>query len=56
MNEKAKTLTDLVSDVLYENCCKGKNCYNCKYDTINIDCHISKIIKIIQDYEKENEI
>ena len=51
-----KTLSDLVSDVLYENCCKGKICSNCKYNIENFHCHISMIIKIIQNYEEENEI
>ena len=56
MNKEAKSLSDLVSEVLYENCCKGKLCNNCKYDTANFDCHISSILKIIRDYEKENEL
>ena len=51
-----KTISMLVSDVLYENCCKGKLCSYCKYDTKKFDCHISNILKLIRDYEKENEI
>ena len=57
MKKKAeKTLSDLVADILYENCCKGKNCRDCKYDTPNIDCHISNITRIIENYEKENNL
>lgn len=56
MEKIVKSLSDLVSEVLYENCCKGKICSKCKYDTRKVDCHISMIVKIIQEYEKENEI
>ncbi len=47
-----KKLSDLVADVLFKNCCNGKLCYNCKYDTPNFDCHISAIIKLIKEYEE----
>ena len=33
MDKKVKSLADLVGDILYENCCSGKLCENCKYDT-----------------------
>lgn len=56
MDKKEKSLSDMVSDALYENCCKSKLCKNCKYDTTNFHCHILNILKIIRDYEKENEI
>lgn len=56
MNKEAKTLSELVANILYENCCNGKLCNNCKYDTAKFDCHISNILKLIRDYEKENEI
>lgn len=56
MNKEAKSLSDLVAEVLYRNCCKGKFCNNCKYNTRKYDCHISSILKLIRDYEKENEI
>lgn len=49
-----KTLSEIVADTLYKHCCKGKNCNNCKYDRPHLFCHISKIVKIIEDYEKEN--
>lgn len=51
-----KTISELVSDVLYENCCKGKLCSNCKYDTTDFNCYISTIILMIEKYEKENEL
>lgn len=51
-----KTLSEIVADTLYKHCCKGKNCDNCKYDTSNFDCHITFIIKLVQEYEKENDI
>lgn len=51
-----KTLSELVSEVLYNNYCKGKACKNCKYNTENFYCRISMIIKLIEDYEKENDI
>lgn len=56
MDKKVKSLSDLVSEVLYKNCCKGKICSKCKYDTRKVNCHIINILKIIRDYEKENEI
>ena len=56
MNKKEKSLSDLIADILYEKCCKGKQCKNCKYDTTNFYCHISKIIKIVSDYEKRCNI
>ena len=33
MDKKVKSLADLVGEILYENCCSGKLCKNCKYDT-----------------------
>ena len=51
-----KTLSEIVADTLYNHCCKGKNCRGCKYNTTNIDCHISIIIRIIEYYEKEYDI
>ena len=56
MNKKEKSLSDLIGDTLYENCCKGKQCKNCKYDSTNFYCHIIKIIKIVSDYEKRCNI
>ncbi len=56
MEKKEKSLSDLVSEVLYNNYCKGKACKNCKYNTTEFHCRISMIIKIIEDYEKENII
>ena len=56
MNKKEKSLSDLIADTLYENCCKGKQCKNCKYNTTNTLCHIAMIIKIIDDYEKRCNI
>ena len=56
MDKKEKSLSDLVSEMFYNNCCKSKLCNNCKYDTAKFDCHISNILKLIRDYEKENEI
>ena len=56
MEEKEKSLSDLVSEVLYNNYCKGKACKNCKYNAIGFHCRISMILEIIRDYEKENEI
>ena len=32
MNKKEKSLSDLIADTLYENCCKGKQCKNCNLD------------------------
>lgn len=53
MKEKnSKKLSDLVVDVLYKNCCKGKQCNNCKFDTKNFHCHISAIINLIKEYEE----
>lgn len=54
--EKIKSLSDIVSDAFYENCCKNRICSNCKYDTPNFECHILRIVKLIQNYEKENII
>lgn len=51
-----KTLSDIAGEALYKHCCTGKKCENCKYDRPHLFCHIAKIIKIIQDYEKENDI
>ena len=56
MGKKVKSLSDLVEEILYENCCRGKLCENCKYNTTNLFCHISTIIKIIDDYEKRCNI
>lgn len=48
-----KKLSDIVAESLYQHCCTGKKCENCKYDRPKFHCHISKIIKIIQEYEEE---
>ena len=56
MDKKVKSLSDLVGSILYENCCGGKLCENCKYNTTNLLCHITMIIKIIDDYEKRCNI
>lgn len=56
MDKKEKSLSDLVSEVFYNNCCKSKLCKNCKYNTTNYHCHIINILEIIRDYEKENII
>ena len=56
MNKKVKSLADLVAEILYENCCRGKLCENCKYDTTKSCCHIAVIIKIIEEYEKSFNI
>ena len=52
MDKKVKSLADLAGETLYKNCCSGKLCENCKYNTTNSLCHISTIIKIIDEYEK----
>ena len=52
MDKKVKTLAELVGEILYENCCSGKLCENCKYNTTTTLCQIAMIIKIIDDYEK----
>ena len=52
MDKKVKSLADLVEEILYENCCSGKLCGNCKYYMPNAFCHISMIIKLIDEYEK----
>lgn len=49
-----KTLSEIVADTLFNHCCKGKQCENCKYNRPHLFCHIAKIIKIVQDYEEEN--
>ena len=56
MNKKVKSLSDLVADILYEHYCSGKLCKNCKYNITNTFCHISMIIKIIDEYEKRCNI
>ena len=56
MNKKEKSLSDLIADTLYENCCKGKQCENCEYNTTDLYCHIGKIIRIVDDYEKRCNI
>ena len=56
MDKKVKSLADLVGERLYENCCSGKVCKNCKYNTTNLFCHIATIIRIIDDYEKRCNI
>ena len=52
MDKKVKSLADLVGEMLYEHYCSGKLCENCKYNTTNSLCHISTIIKLIDEYEK----
>lgn len=52
MDKKVKSLSDLVGKILYENCCIGKQCENCKYNTTTQLCHIGTIIKIIDEYER----
>ena len=54
--DKEVKLSDLIAYTLYKECCNGKRCKNCKYDTTNFDCHIAKIIKIVEDYEKRCNI
>ena len=49
-----KTLSEIVADSLFNHCCKGKKCDNCKYNTPHLFCHIAKIIKIVKDYEEVN--
>ena len=56
MDKKVKSLSDLVGEILYENCCSGKLCENCKYNTTSPLCHIAMIIKIIDEYEKRCNI
>ena len=56
MDKKEKSLSDLIEDILYKECCKGKQCKNCKYNITNLHCHISMIIKIVGDYEKRYNI
>ena len=56
MNKKEKSLSDLIADILYENCCIGKLCENCKYNTTSPHCHIAIIIKIVDEYEKRFNI
>ena len=52
MDKKVKSLKDLVEEILYENCCRGKLCKNCKYNTTNLFCDIATIIRIIDKYER----
>ena len=52
MDKKEKSLADLVGEILYEKLCSGKLCKNCKYSTRKPLCHITMIIKIIDEYEK----
>ena len=56
MDKKVKSLADFVGEILYENCCSGNLCENCKYNTTTLLCHIVKIIKIIDEYEKRCNI
>ena len=56
MDKKVKSLSDLVAEILYENCCIGKLCENCKYNRTSPLCHIAMIIKIIDEYEKRCNI
>ena len=56
MDKKVKSLSDLVGEILYEYCCSGKLCENCKYNTTKPLCHIAMIIKIIDEYEKRCNI
>ena len=56
MDKKVKSLSDLVGNILYEYCCSGKLCENCKYNITNSPCHIAMIIKIIDEYEKRCNI
>ena len=56
MDKKVKSLADLAGHTLYKNCCSGKKCDNCKYNTTNSLCHIGMIIKLIDEYEKRNNI
>lgn len=52
MDKKEKSLSELVSDAFYENCCKHKLCSKCEYDTPNFDCHILRIIKIVKSMKR----
>ena len=52
MDKKRKSLSYLIADTLYKECCKGKQCENCKYNTTNLYCHIARINKIIEIYER----
>ena len=56
MDKKVKSLTDLVGEIVYEKCCSGKPCENCKYNTTKPLCHITMIIKIIDEYVKRCNI
>ena len=56
MDKKEKSLSDIVSDAFYKNYCKNRICNTCKYNTPNFECHILRILKMIRDYEKENDI
>ena len=56
MDKKVKSLSDLVGEILYKECCKGKQCENCEYNTTDLYCHIGKIIRIVDDYEKRCNI
>ena len=56
MSKKVKSLADLVEEILYKNCCCGKQCENCKYNRTSPLCHIAMIIKIIDEYEKRCNI
>ena len=56
MDKKVKSLSDLVENILYENCCSGKLCKNCEYNTKTLFCDIAMIIRIIDEYEKRCNI
>ena len=57
MKEKTvKSLSDIIADILYNYCCKDKECKNCKFKGLNYDCYICDVVKIIENYEKENDL
>ena len=51
-----KRMIDLIIDILYENCCKGKKCRECEFS--NNRCYLAVIIKTITKrgiYEENNK-
>lgn len=46
-------ISDVVAHILYKECCKGKICKQCKFDTKNFNCDLSYIIEVIEKYDNK---
>lgn len=45
-----KSISELITDILYEKCCKGNKCRECEFSKSK--CYLAVIINIIKNYER----